>query len=209
MASRDLWTCSTCNSNNSDAFAPESCVFCSSARPDRIGELIDTSYHQSDSHTNLIDTTDEVAEPVSQVTTNRSLSTSSGSGVPAQRSKSESAGGNDTRGIKPLQRAFRAMSAAGPAYHDNITHYDKAFYDNWWKERAEAIARGEDPYARFRALVAASNERKATTKLKRMFSKEKSYTRSVPIRLDAEEEEEARKRDAAMMKQRTAGAGVR
>jgi len=100
------------------------------------------------------------------------------------------------------------MSAAGPAYHDNISHYDKAFYDNWWKERAEAIARGEDPYARFRALVAASNERKATTKLKRMFSKEKSYTRSVPIRLDAEEEEEARKRDAATMKQRTVGTGA-
>ncbi|MCJ1287638.1 hypothetical protein MMC26_006990 [Xylographa opegraphella] len=100
------------------------------------------------------------------------------------------------------------MSAAGPAYHDNISHYDKAFYDNWWKERAEAIARGEDPYARFRALVAASNERKATTKLKRMFSKEKSYTRSAPIRLDAEEEEEARKRDAAMMQQRAAGAGA-
>ncbi|MCJ1322282.1 hypothetical protein MMC15_007630 [Xylographa vitiligo] len=100
------------------------------------------------------------------------------------------------------------MSAAGPAYHDNISQYDKAFYDNWWKERAEAIARGEDPYARFRALVAASNERKATTKLKRIFSKEKSYTRSTPIRLDAEEEEEARKRDAAMMKQRAPGTGA-
>ena len=62
--------------------------------------------------------------------------------------------------------------------------------------------------AKFRALVAASNERKATTKLKRMFSKEKSYTRSTPIRLDAEEEEEARKRDAAMIKRRTSGAGA-
>ena len=62
--------------------------------------------------------------------------------------------------------------------------------------------------ARFRALVAAQNERKATTKLKRMFSKEKSYTRSAPIRLDAKEEEEARKRDAAMMEQRSGGAGA-
>lgn len=39
-----------------------------------------------------------------------------------------------------------------------------------------------------------------------MFSKEKSYTRSAPVRLNAEEEAEARKRDAARVTLRSDGA---
>ncbi|MCJ1473575.1 hypothetical protein MMC13_002226 [Lambiella insularis] len=205
MASNDVWSCSACESTNLDAFALDSCAFCSNPRSNSIPDLIDISAEPAPTPPDLIDTSAEAAEASVEPAPPRSLSVSSGSSVPAHRSNSESAVRRDASGIQPLHRTFRAMSNAAPAYHDNVSHYNKEFYDKWWKERSEAIARGEDPYARYRLLVAARNEQKTSTKLKRMFSKEKSYTRSAPVRLNQEEEAQARKRDTAMLKQHSGG----
>ncbi|MCJ1484742.1 hypothetical protein MMC06_004915 [Schaereria dolodes] len=110
------------------------------------------------------------------------------------------------RSIKsPVKSTLKAMNNSGPAYHDNVYHED-AYYEEWYKKRDEAIARGEDPYARFLALVAARKEQSASTKLKRLFSKEKQYTRRTSMRLDPEEEEEARRRDAARIREGRNGA---
>ena len=54
-------------------------------------------------------------------------------------------------------------------------------------------------------MVAARNEQSPATKLKRLFSKEKSYTRGAPVRLDPEEEAEARQRDAVTRGQMAGG----
>ncbi|MCJ1253895.1 hypothetical protein MMC24_001709 [Lignoscripta atroalba] len=98
----------------------------------------------------------------------------------------------------PMQSNFNAIAGSGPWSACLVGFHDDSYYEDWKKKREEAVARGEDPNARFLALVAAKKERSTSTKLKRLFSKEKQYTRAASvIRLDPEEEDEARRRDAA------------
>ncbi|MCJ1409443.1 hypothetical protein MMC19_003524 [Ptychographa xylographoides] len=186
-----------------DAFAPDNCVFCSHPKTlPSSALLIDLA--PVIEPTRATDPITSSAERSKSISSQSQQSQDLHETSAAQRTQSNSSEIKKP-GRQPLQRTLRAMSAASAVYHDNIYHYDPEFYDNWWKEHKEAVERGEDPYARFRAMVAARNEQSPATKLKRLFSKEKSYTRGAPVRLDPEEEAEARQRDAVTRGQMAGG----
>lgn len=91
---------------------------------------------------------------------------------------------------------IHAPSNLGPINEDplmlNPTD-DASFYEKWNRERQEAVARGEDPNAKFLALVAEKEARSKKAKLRRLFSGKKAHSHG----LTEEEEREALERDEA------------
>lgn len=79
---------------------------------------------------------------------------------------------------------------------------DAEYYEKWNKDRQESIARGEDPNAKFLALVAAREEHSRVGKLRKLFGKRKEGKKAHGEGLTEEEEREALERDRNFAKER-------
>jgi len=100
---------------------------------------------------------------------------------------------------------FRLLAHRSPFSNISDPSYfpsDAAYYENWNRERQEAIARGEDPNAKFLALVAAREEYSRVGKLRKLFGKRKEGKKAHGAGLTEEEEREALERDQTYNKQK-------
>ncbi|KAF6235275.1 hypothetical protein HO173_006469 [Letharia columbiana] len=57
------------------------------------------------------------------------------------------------------------------SYAQLPVHCDAAYYEKWNRERQEAVARNEDPNAKFLTLVAQREANSASGQLRRLFKK--------------------------------------
>ncbi|KAK4691795.1 hypothetical protein P7C71_g5283, partial [Lecanoromycetidae sp. Uapishka_2] len=98
---------------------------------------------------------------------------------------------------KPQSEYFNAI-AGGHLWSSQLAgHHDAAYYEKWNKDRQEAIARGEDPNAKFLALVAEREQHSRVGKLRKLFGKRKEGKKAHGQGLTEEEEREALERDQA------------
>lgn len=82
----------------------------------------------------------------------------------------------------------------GGSYSSPKAGHHTAYFDNWNRERQAAIARGEDPNAKFRALQAAREEKMISGKL-RKWLKGLRGDKGRAEGLTEEEEREAKAKD--------------
>ncbi|MCJ1274061.1 hypothetical protein MMC21_001855 [Puttea exsequens] len=79
--------------------------------------------------------------------------------------------------------------------HGISRHHDADYYYKWNKERQEAIARGEDPNAKFLAMVKAREDQSKLHRLKKALSRRKEGKEAHGEALTADEEGDAMTRD--------------
>lgn len=82
----------------------------------------------------------------------------------------------------------------GGSYSSPKAGHHTAYFDNWNRERQAALARGEDPNAKFLALQAAREEKTVSGKLRR-WMKGLRGDQGHGERLTKEEEKEAMAKD--------------
>lgn len=82
----------------------------------------------------------------------------------------------------------------GGSYSSPKAGHHTAYFDNWNRERQAAIARGEDPNAKFQALQAAREEKMISGKLRKWLKGLRGY-KGHAEGLTKEEEREAMAKD--------------